>query len=146
MPISTRCRAIRRSSTAANKTPIACTRNSSTKRRRPARKLDRLRPELVAEQHSNHNRKHVSEGWKSPQRRTDRIAQWVSPCPQRKRFFEHEQESHQGARSGDEGKYRRRGQLHFSGPAGNVRPRTGPHRKCPSSTPITTAMKKAEPG
>ena len=34
----------------------------------------------------------------------------------------------------------------ISVPVGDVRPRAGPQRKCPRSTPITTAMTKAQPG
>src|SRR5581483_10586363 len=72
------------------------------------------------------------------------VVQRIAAAAQRERLLEHEQERDAGADGRDERKDRAR--VHAFGPAGDVRPDAGPHRKWPSRIPTTTAITKADPG
>src|SRR5207253_10683002 len=105
-----------------------------------------LRPELVAQEHADHDRERVGHARESPDGRSHVVADRVATRAQGDRLFEHQQERDQCKCGRDEGDDGLGCDRHGFMPCGDVRPHAGPHRKCPSRMPITTAMTNAAPG
>src|SRR5438034_305490 len=95
-----------------------------------------------AEKHVDQDRKGIRDAGKAADEGADIVVERVIARAEGERLLEHEQESDQRRRGGDEGQDRLRRKPHCLG-AGEVRPNAGPHRKCPSSIPTTTAITNA---
>src|SRR5713226_4356250 len=121
-------------------------RQRTCQKSRGARLALRSRPEQVAQHHPDQDRQHVGAPRESPDKRPHAVAHRVPAAPQGDGLFEHEQKRDTDSGRGDQRQDRLGTQVHVCPPPGDVRPRAGPQRKCPSRMPTTTATMNAHAG